>query len=1732
MRSLPCSWSNTWTKLGFKRKRSCKERSMCNVGLTRLGVEPLEDRRMLAVLTVNSLLDNTTGGDGLTTLREAVIASNNTAGADQIVFSVSGTINVTAGQLTLTDPVTVQGGGTIALNNSTGSTTLDGLLIQPDLNGTGNDFVIDDLAFFDFRYGVRVDAVGASVTANHEGVFIADSDFFGNQRGIYFQDSLFDFDITGNTIDGLGVATGALNEAGIWIENAAGGTSGFNPTIAGNVIGNNDDFGIVVSNAAMPNLVISDNVIGVTLLGTPTPNGIGIEVAGNGNLIDAILRNDVYFNGIGIVLSEADQIIVGNIDNGNNVAGNGAEGILIINGASNNFIVDNVIFSNGASAVAVGLSASDLSVGNAISANTFAANEGLPIDLLRNGVIDANDLNDVDGGPNARLNHIILTEASIVDTGTEWQVPYALDIPATGSYQLQFYRYESNLDAHFLFDVFTGPITAVNGVDSSGTITIPRGASFPPGSRLGVSVIRVSTGDTSELVTTTTKLGVLGDYNRNGTVDAADYTVWRDTLGASVTPYLGADGNGNGTIDQADYDVWKAHFNETLLSPASGQASIAGDYDEDGTVNAADYNVWQSTLGSTTNLAADGDGSGVVDAADLAIWSEAFNVTTDDVLPGDYDGDGVVATSDYELWSATFNSTTNLAADGNGNGVVDAADYTIWRDNLGATSAAVWPFIMAEHHEAGMPLEIPDQAPHVTSLVVGGSASAHPPFDFTTVDGSGEQLRSVPVGGVDYVSITFSEEVFVSSGNLTIVDVAGGPAPTLLSFTYVPSTLTATWQYSAPLARGQYLVRLSDDVVDLDEKALDGEFTNPWSLAEAAGYASTFPSGDGEAGGEFRFRFTNLAGDYNGNNTIDAADYTVWADHNSQTGATTTRVGDGNGDGTVNSADYSVWSSQYGTNYLNWPSTEPGAILVSTLTDESDVNYTLGDLSLREALSIAATNAGHDFIAFAPSLFASGAATIALAYDGADAGTVPDQLSVNSEVTIDGPGASLLTISGGGLMRIFHVTSASTATIEGVTIANGAGVASGGGVYVDGNLTLDSAVVQNNIAAGGNGGGVYVSGTGYLTLVDATVDGNSALFGGGVFGHFGAGERLSILGSTISNNTSTSGGTGGGLNFFSVAGAGTAIGTIVNSTISNNTAPASAGIRARYSSTQLTIVNSTIAANTATSDTGGIHMVDSPSVTLHNTIVADNKLASGSNSNITGTLQAASSHNMVGPSGSGGLTHGTNGNIVLTSGQSSGLSPLANYGGPTKTHTLLVGSPAIDAGDNVRALDAGGAPLTLDQRGRNRVVYNVDVGAVEREILGDYNGDGSVNSADYTVWQDNNGSTTNLDGDGDGSGKVDQNDYDLWKDHFGNTAGAGLAAEYGIYVVSTNVDESDANYVIGDLSLREALSQAAGHSGLDQIVFRHTLDGQTITLSSGLGQLSVNSNVEIVGRGADQLTVSGGNAVRVFNVASGVAAEIRDLAIVNGYTASGNGGGIYSEGNLTLTRTAIEYNSSLVGGGIYALGGSLAVDSSTIADNNATYVGGGAFLDGTTASFINVTVSSNDAYYAGGGIYASGGSLTLDHATVTQNRATNSSGSGGGLYASGTAVSRHTIIADNFSGTGSTENDVYGALDAVLSAYNLIGTGGAGGLTNGTNGNIVGVTNPGLAALNYYGGRTRTHALLDGSQAIDAGNASITGAPSKDQRGKSRIADGDGDLTARIDIGAFELAADEFFGSI
>ena len=411
---------------------------------------------------------------------------------------------------------------------------------------------------------------------------------------------------------------------------------------------------------------------------------------------------------------------------------------------------------------------------------------------------------------------------------------------------------------------------------------------------------------------------------------------------------------------------------------------------------------------------------------------------------------------------------------------------------------------------------------------------------------------------------------------------------------------------------------------------------------------------------------------------------------------------------------------------------EAAPIVVSTLVDEDDNSYVPGDLSLREALELAAMFDGANAIQFDTSLILNGPATIEL---------TSGQLEIDSDVEIDGLGMDSLTIDAGGNSRVFLIDGGVTAAIRDLTITGGSSTAGagvytfgdlamesvrvadntatsqGGGIFAYGNLTLTSSIVNGNYATT-SGGGIYVNDSSYTTIVDSTIDDNESYFGGGIYGWLQAGTSLNVLNSTISNNRAVgTWGIGGGLLIQSPSTTTNGVARIVNSTISNNTATYSGGIRVDGSKAHVDFINSTIAFNQG-NESGGLQLSLGGTATLHNTILAENKNGAGtSDSDVYGTIDTASSHNLLGRGGSGGLTNGTNGNIVLTTGQSAGLAALDYYGGLNKTHALLAGSLAIDAGDD----DVADAfDLAYDQRGECRYadgdvdsLVAADIGAFE-----------------------------------------------------------------------------------------------------------------------------------------------------------------------------------------------------------------------------------------------------------------------------------------------------------------------------------------------------------------------------------------------------------------------------------
>lgn len=370
----------------------------------------------------------------------------------------------------------------------------------------------------------------------------------------------------------------------------------------------------------------------------------------------------------------------------------------------------------------------------------------------------------------------------------------------------------------------------------------------------------------------------------------------------------------------------------------------------------------------------------------------------------------------------------------------------------------------------------------------------------------------------------------------------------------------------------------------------------------------------------------------------------------------------------------------------------------------------------------------------------------------------PDMLLINS--TVSGNVCTSTCNNGGGIF----VEGGTTTLINSAVIRNSAAnpaYGNGGGIVASGRTILISSTVSGNFAAN-RGGGI----NGWATLISSQVISNtSAREGGGIAGSSaltnsvvmsntantsggGIYGSATLLNSTIAGNSALNG-DGGGVHGADYSGRDT---ILVNSTVSGNRASGDGG-GIYYANTYETMQlrNATVTANTADSDAnesgngGGIVSAGGP-LTLSHTIVAGNF----DNSPIVkypecdGTITSEGYNLILTISPTCIVTGTTTGNII---GVNPNLSPLADNGGPTPTHALWPGNPAVDNGDPAGCTDETGALLTTDQRGYARPMDgsgdgfpHCDIGAFELGV----NSTLSPASASTLVFTDTQGNPTSI----------------------------------------------------------------------------------------------------------------------------------------------------------------------------------------------------------------------------------------------------------------------------------------------------------------------------------------------------------------------------------------------------
>jgi hypothetical protein len=402
----------------------------------------------------------------------------------------------------------------------------------------------------------------------------------------------------------------------------------------------------------------------------------------------------------------------------------------------------------------------------------------------------------------------------------------------------------------------------------------------------------------------------------------------------------------------------------------------------------------------------------------------------------------------------------------------------------------------------------------------------------------------------------------------------------------------------------------------------------------------------------------------------------------------------------------------------------------------------------------------------------------------------------------------------------------------------------------------------------------------------------------------------------------------------------------------------------------------------------------------------------------------------------------------------------------------------------------------------------------------------------------------------------------------------------GTFVVDRTDDAASATActaAANDCSLRGAVLKANMTLVSDRIIV--PIGTYVLTVvgigenAAATGDLDILFSTQIDGDSSGTVFVDGSGMDRIFEVDPAqtgiIDVSITGMTIRNGFGAINGGGGIRNWGNLTLIDCVVTENRAGYGGGIYTEGPLLTIDDSVVSRNDADFQEGGGIASGYfnglqqggDVKLTDTTVTLNSAATGGGGIsfYAPDGELHLKRSTIDSNYLSSPFGwevgggialydglltmlnstlsdnhaddFGGGLWMNdGTASSTNVTFAENSSTTGSGVHLQGGTLTFgnTLMEDGCVRSGGSlvsdGGNLEST-GNTCSFTDPSdqvnvpfalIGPLAPYGGLTDTHALIQGSPAIDTGRNAL--CPINDQRFYPRT-------VGACDVGAFEFDA-------
>ncbi|HNT74232.1 MAG TPA: choice-of-anchor D domain-containing protein [Anaerolineae bacterium] len=603
-----------------------------------------------------------------------------------------------------------------------------------------------------------------------------------------------------------------------------------------------------------------------------------------------------------------------------------------------------------------------------------------------------------------------------------------------------------------------------------------------------------------------------------------------------------------------------------------------------------------------------------------------------------------------------------------------------------------------------------------------------------------------------------------------------------------------------------------------------------------------------------------------------------------------------------------------------------------------------GPGSLRQAILDANSNPGHDVIDF-----------------GITGTLSPWTLPViDDDLTITGPGATQLAVSGGNVRRVFEIAGGAAVTITGLTVCDGYALDYGGGIFSAGDLLLQNVRMLSSTAP--YGGGIYIS-QGNATLNETQVVNNDANEGGGLYiaqgnvmlggtqvlsnaAGYGGGIYLSQGNATLAetqvfNNEANE---GGGL-FIAQGNV-----TLSDTQVLSNAAGHGGGVYAGSSGITLTSSGGEISSNSAITYGGGVYVV-AGNVALTGTQISNNVSSQGGGVYVNAGLITLHSAHIAGNYATfGGGIHIAGGNVALNDTQL--VSNTATSGG---------GGVSLRGSGTTLSANNGNINYNSATQGGGLYVLQGHATVQGTQILGNkvFDGGGGVDilygDATLNAVQIINNSS--------------------------NRAGGGVHLRYSNAVLTMNGGEISSNSAI---TTGGGVHVAAGHATLGDVQILDNAAENGGGLFSNGGYVTVTQAL-IAG---NQATGDGGGVCALYGFVTLTGTQVLSN------TAGSEGGGVFVWEDLTtIDHTQLSHNAASTGGaGVTVHHGAAILNDSQVFSNTAPYGGGVYGVGGDTV--LNRTQVFGNTGDRGGGISIYQGNVILNETHVFSNSANN----GGGVY--------------------------------------------------------------------------------------------------------------------------------------